>query len=325
MNEQLQKSVTKIDYRKYPVAIVGCGKFGKIHLKELLALGADVRYICNRTNARFDELTWITKNRGIYFTTDYDYVLNDSSVSIVVIATGPHEHYELVKKALNAGKHVVCEKPFVFEVEQCNELYTLAKEKSLNLFVHYSDVFTEWNLPYLNEIRQRIANQEKINITYKNYGNGPLRENYSSVWDYGTHAAAFACFYNFPAFHKRTDYTKIDDARANFVSYFESPNRNTSLTCEFGNGFPDRQRVITMSVPSDIIPKCKDPLKIGITLFKDLKDSKSIPYLYSCLFHDIENNSEFINYNNLYHNLSLSITTFCIFIEKGTKLKSNAN
>lgn len=53
----------------------------------------------------------------------------------VYIASPHYTHYEYVKNALNAGKHVLCETPFVFSKTQAEELYALAEEKKRVLMV----------------------------------------------------------------------------------------------------------------------------------------------------------------------------------------------
>lgn len=53
----------------------------------------------------------------------------------VYIASPHYTHYDYVKKALLAGKHVLCETPFVFSKTQAEELYKLAEEKNLVLMV----------------------------------------------------------------------------------------------------------------------------------------------------------------------------------------------
>ena len=60
---------------------------------------------------------------------------NDSldGVDAVYIATHAQNHYADVKRALLAGKHVICESPVALNVEQCQELFALAKEKNLLL------------------------------------------------------------------------------------------------------------------------------------------------------------------------------------------------
>lgn len=54
-------------------------------------------------------------------------------VDAVYVATHPEKHYEDVKRALKAGKHVICESPLALSSEQCQELIDIAREKKLIL------------------------------------------------------------------------------------------------------------------------------------------------------------------------------------------------
>ena len=58
-----------------------------------------------------------------------DEMLADEKIELVVVNTPNITHYEYAKKALLAGKHVVCEKPFTVEVSEAEELIALAAEK----------------------------------------------------------------------------------------------------------------------------------------------------------------------------------------------------
>jgi len=65
-----------------------------------------------------------------------------SKSDIVVIATPPQSHFELIKDALKPGNKVICEKPFVGSIKECNELIALAKERKSELFVaHFRRTF----------------------------------------------------------------------------------------------------------------------------------------------------------------------------------------
>jgi len=67
---------------------------------------------------------------------DLDQLLKDSSVDLVVVATPNSTHYELAKRALEAGKHVIVEKPFTTTSTQARELIDLAASNDLFLSVH---------------------------------------------------------------------------------------------------------------------------------------------------------------------------------------------
>lgn len=58
---------------------------------------------------------------------------NLDNVDAVYIASHPSQHYNDVKRALKAGKHVICESPIALTFKQCSELFDLAKEKNLVL------------------------------------------------------------------------------------------------------------------------------------------------------------------------------------------------
>ena len=60
----------------------------------------------------------------------------------VYIASPHYTHYEYAKSALMAGKHVLCETPFVFSKDQAEELYQIAEEKNLVLMVALKTAYT---------------------------------------------------------------------------------------------------------------------------------------------------------------------------------------
>ena len=65
----------------------------------------------------------------------YEELLSDKKIDLIVVNTPDHTHYELAKNALNAGKHVVVEKPFVVKSSDGEELIKIAEEKNLVLSV----------------------------------------------------------------------------------------------------------------------------------------------------------------------------------------------
>lgn len=67
-----------------------------------------------------------------------DDIIHDPEVDLVVVATSNDVHFSLAKAALEAGKHVVVEKPFTNYSHEADELISLAKEKGLLLSVHHN-------------------------------------------------------------------------------------------------------------------------------------------------------------------------------------------
>lgn len=69
----------------------------------------------------------------IHFTSDLNEVLNDPDVKLVVVCTHADSHFEYAKRALEAGKNVLVEKPFTPTLAQAKELFALAKSKGLTV------------------------------------------------------------------------------------------------------------------------------------------------------------------------------------------------
>lgn len=67
----------------------------------------------------------------IIFTTDFEQVLQDTEVDLVVVGAPDRFHVPYAKQILNAGKHALIEKPFAPTTEEALEVFTLAKEKGL--------------------------------------------------------------------------------------------------------------------------------------------------------------------------------------------------
>lgn len=66
----------------------------------------------------------------------YRELIDDENIDLVIVNTPDQTHWELTKKALEAGKHVIVEKPFVVESSKGEELIKIAKEKNLMLSVY---------------------------------------------------------------------------------------------------------------------------------------------------------------------------------------------
>ncbi|MED1201808.1 oxidoreductase [Heyndrickxia acidicola] len=91
-------------------------------------------------------------------------VLEDSSIELVIITTPNPLHYEMAKKSLSHGKHVIIEKPMVIDPEEAKDLIQLAKEQGLMLSVYQN---RRWDGDFLT-IQQLITNGDLGDIaTYE--------------------------------------------------------------------------------------------------------------------------------------------------------------
>lgn len=95
-------------------------------------------------------------------------MIKDPNIQIIYIATPHTFHYDYIKKALNAGKHVLCEKAITVNADQFDEVEKLAKEKNLIL----SEEFTLYHMPIYQKVRNLIDNGKlgKIKLVQVNFG-----------------------------------------------------------------------------------------------------------------------------------------------------------
>jgi scyllo-inositol 2-dehydrogenase (NADP+) len=77
---------------------------------------------------------------------DFDSVINDSEIELVIIATTNDYHYPMAKASLQKGKHVVVEKPFTLNSRDAGELIALAEKKNRKIFVFQN---RRWDGDYL--------------------------------------------------------------------------------------------------------------------------------------------------------------------------------
>ena len=83
----------------------------------------------------------------------YSEMLEDQEIDVVYIATPPFLHYEQVMQCLKAGKHVICEKPFMRKVEEIEKAFAYAKKHNLVLMEAMKVAF----LPTTKQAKKWIA------------------------------------------------------------------------------------------------------------------------------------------------------------------------
>jgi predicted dehydrogenase len=124
--------------------VVGTGFIGAVHVEALGRLGVDVAGVVGSSpeRARAKALAPVVPS--------YEELLADDAINVVHLTTPNHLHYPQVKQALEAGKHVVCEKPLAMTSEESAELVELAKESGR---VHC----TNFNIRFYPQVQQARA------------------------------------------------------------------------------------------------------------------------------------------------------------------------
>ncbi|ASK66024.1 oxidoreductase [Brachybacterium avium] len=121
------------------VAVVGLGKMGLSHLSMINA-HPDVRVvgICDATGYMLDVLT---KYTGLPTFKDLTRMLDEARPDALIVATPTHLHSGMVREALRRNIHVFCEKPFMIDPAESEELADLARRSGLVTQVGYHNRF----------------------------------------------------------------------------------------------------------------------------------------------------------------------------------------
>lgn len=122
--------------KKFNISIVGCGDISRYE-----ALGCRL----NR-HIKMDSCVDVVDDHALAFAkkhkieqhfTDYDDIFELSDLDAVYLAVPHNLHFEMIKKAIDHGVHVLCEKPITIKVDQALEICRLSREKGIKVGVNY--------------------------------------------------------------------------------------------------------------------------------------------------------------------------------------------
>ncbi len=122
--------------KELQVGVVGTGFIGPVHVEALRRLGISVAGIVGSSPSRALPKAEALRLDTVY--TSVDDLLADDKIDVVHITSPNHLHYPQVKAALEAGKHVVCEKPLAMDTQESAELVALARAKGLVNAVNFN-------------------------------------------------------------------------------------------------------------------------------------------------------------------------------------------
>ncbi len=137
--------------RKFKTALFGTGFVGRVHLEGIRRLGYVQLYAIGEP--QIEKANQLAAEFGAERTeADYRRILEDPAVDAVHICTPNALHFPIAKDALQAGKHVICEKPLATSVAQAQELVKLAADtKRRNCTFHNLRFY-----PQVQQIRRMV-------------------------------------------------------------------------------------------------------------------------------------------------------------------------
>ena len=119
--------------KKYQVAIIGTN-IGAKHFKDFQKQFErfHIHTLCGLTKETINKI--LHSNSKTKISTDFDDVLKEKEIDIIDICLPPHLHFDACKKSLEAGKHVICEKPLVSNLKEIDELQKICKKTGKIIF-----------------------------------------------------------------------------------------------------------------------------------------------------------------------------------------------
>ena len=162
-------------------AIIGLGYWGKNYYR-ILNSNDNINL-----SAVVDSNQNIILDEGTKHFPNLENLLNSEiNIDAAIIATPTNTHYEITKKLLNNGIHVLVEKPLSTKPDEASELINLADEKNLVLLVDHTFLYNE----AINFAIKSIQDGEigsLLHINFERTNLGAIRSDVSCLWDLTTH------------------------------------------------------------------------------------------------------------------------------------------
>jgi predicted dehydrogenase len=118
------------------VGLIGCGNIAQFHMKSVLAMketdNVEFAAVCDVFQKRRDAAAAMTGGKPF---ADYRAVLEQKDIDYVVIATPEHWHAQMILDAAGAGKHVYCEKPMTYSIDEAKKVVRKVQETGVKLQV----------------------------------------------------------------------------------------------------------------------------------------------------------------------------------------------
>lgn len=182
-------------------AILGTGSIASEFASLLRKKDGKIYGVGSRTQEKAEQFA---KEKGIeHAFGDYESFFSDEQIDIIYIATPHSNHYELIKKSLMNGKHVLCEKAITVNATQLKQLTQLAKEKNLILM----EAMTIYHMPLFTQIKATLESGElgalkMVHVTFGSFKDANSTNRFfnpdlagGALLDIGTYAISFARFF----------------------------------------------------------------------------------------------------------------------------------
>src|SRR5229473_5847704 len=167
------------------LAVIGAGYWGPNLVRTAIGTPAlQLEWLCDLDEQRAKAV--LGRYTTVRATTCYEQVLADPAVAAVAIATPAATHFDLVRAALEAGKHVLVEKPLTSSVSEAVKLAGLAERSGLVLMCDHTYCYT----PAVRRIRELIRGGEIGEVQFVDsvrINLGLVQPDVDVLWDLAPH------------------------------------------------------------------------------------------------------------------------------------------
>jgi predicted dehydrogenase len=173
-------------FRTPRIAVIGAGYWGVNHVRNYSELGA-LAAVCDTNKASLDQMA--ARYPGMRIESDLDRLLADESIDGVVVATPAETHYSLATRAIDAGKHLLVEKPLALDVDEGQRMVDFAESRSVILMVGHLLEYHPAVLRLAELIRSGDLGQ--LRYIYSSRLNlGKVRREENILWSFAPHDIA---------------------------------------------------------------------------------------------------------------------------------------
>jgi predicted dehydrogenase len=166
------------------IGIVGIGYWGPNIVRNLHAdSSVSAIYVFDLNKGRLQKIK--SKFPALIPVRNFDALL-DNNIEAIIIATPVYSHFELAKKALENGKHIWVEKPFVMKVQEAEELINISEKNGLKIFVDHTFIYTG----AVRKIKDLVEKNELGKIKYFDsvrINLGIFQHDINVLWDLAPH------------------------------------------------------------------------------------------------------------------------------------------
>ncbi len=213
--------------REYRAGLIGCGYWGPNLLRNMRNHSrVDVVRVADLDPAR--RATIASRYGDVELAEEAAAIFEDPSIEVVVIATEASSHFDLVCRALQAGQHVLVEKPLALSKEQAVRLRDMAQESGRLLLVGHTFLYNQAVL----RLKELVQSGELGDIRYlysQRVNLGKVRQDIGVIWNLGPHDISILRFL-FPTL-------KVARIRAHAMHYLQPGIEDLAfLLLEFEDG-----------------------------------------------------------------------------------------